>query len=146
MQGIRIKKNNVYKIEVNDEGEYIEFDLEDIGLRTKLYKALENIRRIEKEYTEKFRKVKSNKELAFVENDFYQELRNAMDSFLGENACKKIFGDRNYANMFNDLLEELTKKRKELNNKSHFDMLQLSTKEINSKIMEKYKKNKKNVI
>ena len=146
MNSLRVEKKNIYRIEVNDNGECIEFDLEDIGLRTKLYKALEDLKKIEKEFSQRIKNVKNDKECAFLEDDMFKEMRHIMDSFLGEGACQKIFGDRNYADMYNDLFKELTKKRKELGFKSHFDMLQLSTKEINDKIMNKYKKSSKKVI
>ena len=146
MNSLRVEKKNIYRIEVNDNGECIEFDLEDIGLRTKLYKALEDLKKIEKEFSQRIKNVKNDKECAFLEDDMFKEMRHIMDSFLGEGACQKIFGDRKYADMYNDLFKELTKKRKELGFKSHFDMLQLSTKEINDKIMNKYKKSSKKVI
>ena len=40
-------------------------------------------------------------------DQFYKDARLALDTFLGKGACQKIFGDKNYANMFNDLLEQL---------------------------------------
>ena len=40
-------------------------------------------------------------------DDFYSEARSAMDVFLGTGACQKIFGDKNYFSMFNDLMEQL---------------------------------------
>ena len=140
MNSLRVEKKNIYKIEVNDNGEYIEFDVEDIGLRARCYKALDKIKAIEKEYKEKAKKVKSFKDSALLEADMFVELRNAMDEFLGEGACQKIFGDRNYADMFNDLLEELTKPREELGGKSHFDMIKISAEATNKKVMDKYKK------
>lgn len=146
MESIRIKRDNIYRIEVNDAGEYIEFDLQDIGLRARCYRALDKIKQLEKKYKEKAKTIKSNKDGAFLEEEMFKELRSAMDEFLGNGACQKIFGETNYAEMFNDLLEELTKPRKELNGKSHFDMLKISATETNKKIMNKYSKMKKNVI
>ena len=140
MNSLRVEKKNIYQIEVNDKGEYIEFDVEDIGLRARCYKALDKIKEIEKEYKEKAKKVKSFKDSAILEADMFEELRNAMDDFLGKGACQKIFGDRNYAEMFNDLLEELTKPREELGGKSHFDMIKISADATNKKVMDKYKK------
>lgn len=146
MESIRIKRDNIYRIEVNDAGEYIEFDLQDIGLRARCYRTLDKIKEMQKEYEKKAKLVKSNKQLAFFEEEMFKDLRSAMDEFLGEGACQKIFGDVNYADMFNDLLDELTRPRKELKGKSHFDMLKINATETNKKIMEKYSKMKKNVI
>lgn len=65
-----------------------------------------------------------------------------MDTFLGQEACQKIFGDRNYYEMFDDLIQELTRPRKELGGKSHLDKLKISSNNIRNRIMNKYSKNK----
>ena len=43
MEKLRVEKDNVYKIEVNDKGECIEFDLLDIELPIKLINASEEL-------------------------------------------------------------------------------------------------------
>lgn len=146
MNSLRVKKNNIYRIEVNDNGDCIEFDVEDISLGAKCFRALDDISKLEKEYKEKIKDIKDGKEIAFMEENLFKNMREVMDSFLGENACQKIFGDRNYYNMYNDLFEELSKPRKELKGKSHLDMLKLSSKDVYNKVQNKYKKNKKKVI
>lgn len=160
MNGIRIKKENIYRIEVNDNGEYIEFDLSDVGLNFKLYEAIEKIQKVESETKlkeqELLKKIvdegndevytKNKKELAKLEFETFQKMRIIMDSFLGEGACQKIFGDYNGYDMFDLLLEELSKPRKELENKSHFDKMQLKSSDVKDKLMKKYAKNKKAVI
>lgn len=158
MEKLRIKNNDLYKIEVNDDGEYIEFDLSDIGLPYKCYEALEKITNMEKEVLEEEKKLKelakndtdpfseNNKKVASFELETYKKMREIMDGFLGENACQKIFGNRNYPLMFDDLIKELSRKRPELGNKSHFDKMGFKSNEINNRIMNKYKKNKERVI
>jgi len=146
MEGIKIQKKDIYKIKVNDKGEYIEFDLADISLRAKCYDALDELEKLQDEFSEKFKTIKDDKELAYIEKEMFQKMRNAMDVFLGEGACQKIFGDRNYYEMFNDLIRELSRKRPELKGKSHFDMLQLSADKLRDRIVNKYAKNSKNVI
>lgn len=146
MNKLRIKNKDIYRIEVNDEGECIEFDLADIGLKVKCYKALDEIEKVAERYKEKVQIVQDDKELSILENNTFIEMRKAMDIFLGEGACQKIFGNRNYLSMFDDLMKELTRKRKELGGKSHFDMLKLSSKDTNDRIINKYNKNKKKVI
>ena len=158
MNNLRLENKYIYKIEVNDKGEYIEFDLRDIGLQIKCYEAIEKLKELEKITKEKENKIKqqikdeklefleSNKLLVQMENEMFQKARKIMDGFLGENACKKIFGDSNYLEMFNDLFEELTKKRPELGGKSHFDKMGFQAQSVNKKIMDKYKKDKKAVI
>lgn len=152
MEKINVQKNGIYKIEVNDKGEYIEFDLDDIGVPIKCYESIEKIEKIEEETKKKIQEMidsndpEINKKISYLENDMFREMRKIMDSFLGENGCQKIFGDRNYYSMYNDLFEELSKKRKELGGKSHFDMMGMEVKTINEKIMNKYQKGKENVI
>ena len=146
MENIKIQKKDIYKIQVNEKGECIEFDLADISLRAKCYDALDRLELIRDEYEKRFKTIKSDKDLAYIENDMFNEMRSAMDVFLGEGACQKIFGNRNYYEMFNDLMDELSKKRPELNGKSHIDMLNLSAEKLRDRIVHKYAKNYKNVI
>lgn len=160
MSGIRIKKNNIYRIEVNDDKEYIEFDLSDVNLNFKLYEAIENINKIQAETVDKQKELlqkiikednnkiytENKKELAKLEKDTFIRIRKAMDGFLGEGACQKIFGDWNGYDMFDLLIEELSKPRKELNGKSHLDMLKLKSSDMKTKLINKYKKDKKAVI
>lgn len=146
MEKIRIKNKDIYRIEVNDDGECIEFDLNDIGLKIKLYDALDKIEKINNKYQEKIKNIKTEKEQVILEVEMFREMREAMDTFLGEGACQKIFGDRNYYEMYHDLISELSKKRPELKGKSHFDMLNFSAENIRKRITMKYSKIKKNVI
>lgn len=150
MNSLRIEKKNVYQIEVNDNGEYIEFDLDDINLNMKYFNALDQLQRMQDEFEQKEKKLKNEKaadiEFTKLEQELFEKLRSIMDSFLGENACQKIFGDRNYYNMFPDLIYELEKPRKELNNKSHLDMLHISTTNLRKKIIEKYTQSEGEVI
>lgn len=50
---------------------------------------------------------KNQYEGAQMVDKFYQDARAALDTFLGAGACQKIFGDKNYADMFADLLAAL---------------------------------------
>lgn len=166
MSGIRLQNKDVYKIEVNDKGEYIEFDLKDIGLRTKCIDALDKIEEIQKKYNKIFEDIlkmkstlkKDEKDVEKIMRDkkfnayndaeinMFKEMREAMDGFLGKGACQKIYGDRNYYEMFSDLIEELGKPRKELHGKSYLDMINIKSSQINKRIEEKYSKVVKNVI
>lgn len=158
MESLRIRNKDLYVIEVNDKGECIEFDLSDIGLHIKCYECLEKIKKIEqemivkeKELNEKLQVDKdpfseTNKQLIRLEQETFYKMREAMDGFLGQGACQKIFGDRNYYEMFDDLFKEFNRKRKELGGKSHFDKMGFKSNNINQRIMNKYNKNKKNVI
>lgn len=166
MSGIRIQNKDIYRIEVNDNGDCIEFDLNDIGLRSKCITALNMVDEIQKKYEKIFDEIlkektalkKDEQDIEKIVNDdkfkkyndaevqMFKEMRNAMDKFLGEGACQKIFGDKNYYEMFYDLIEELSKPRKELKGKSHLDMMNFKSSQINKRIKNKYNKIAKNVI
>lgn len=130
---IRVESKTRYTIEVNDKGETISFDLADFRLTAKLlnvYNRLEELgkqceeegkRMLEKE-DKVAKKIKTTDEsnnkieglvtqnmLDTMElaNDYYNKARDILDEFLGEGACQKIFGDTNYATMFDDLFEQL---------------------------------------
>ena len=59
----------------------------------------------------------------------FKQMRAAMDVFLGEGACQKIFGDRNYIEMYDDLFKELA---------PHLEKMKLNTQGISDRIKEKY--------
>lgn len=150
MNSLRVEKKDIYQIEVNDNGEYIEFDLADINLSFKCMEALENIEKIKKNalmqetIIKKKQDVKdkyisrNQKELLKLWRNTFKEMRIEMDKFLGEGACQKIYGDRNYIEMFEDLVEELKRPRAELDGKSHFDKLNLTFDGMKNRIMKKY--------
>ena len=75
-----------------------------------------------------------------------KELREIMDSFLGTNACQKIFGDRNYYEMYEDLFVEMSKPQEELGGKSHFEMLDMTSDGIKRRLIAKYGKTKSNEV
>ncbi|MEM5768468.1 MAG: hypothetical protein AAGU32_09310 [Bacillota bacterium] len=132
---IRVRSATEYVIEVNDNGDTISFDTSDTGLTSKLASAFDKINALIKEYElraaepeaqpdepysttmvqntesgEPERKTlitKKQFEGSKLIDQFYLEARAAMDTFLGEGACQKIFGNKNYYNMFNDLSAQL---------------------------------------
>lgn len=145
MESIRIARKDIYTIEVNDKGETIEFDLVDIELPFKCEKAWAEVNRIAKELQaqlviiSKQEDVKQSGKLMTLKEEktveayrkAFKEMRVAMDGFLGEGACQKIFGDRNYLEMFNDLHEEL---------KPHLEKMELTSNGIADRIKAKYGK------
>ena len=145
MNSIRIKKKDVYTIEVNDNGDTIEFDLVDIELPFKFDRALNEVNRIYRDLRAKLVIIENKEdhqidgeimtvnEKAKLEahRDAFKEMRVAMDAFLGEGACQKIFGDRNYVEMFDDLFEQL---------EPHFDKMKLNSRGIVDRIKSKYSK------
>ena len=145
MNSIRIEKKDIYTIEVNDNGDTIEFDLVDIELPFKCERALAEVNRIYKDLKGKLviiekkddhkldGEVMTANEKAKLEahRAAFKEMRVAMDAFLGEGACQKIFGDRNYVEMYDDLFEQLA---------PHFEKMKLNTEGISARIKAKYTK------
>ena len=140
---LRIEKRDIYTIEVNDDGECIEFDLADIELPFKCERALFTIEKLKKEYNNKIQIISkkqdfkkkgeymSNNEKEFLkaQKEMFKSMRIAMDEFLGKGACQKIFGDRNYFEMYDDLMKELD---------PHLDKMELNLKGIKKRIQDKY--------
>ena len=145
MNSIRIEKKDIYTIEVNDLGETIEFDLVDIELPFKCERALAEVNRIYKELQGKLVIIEKRKDHK-LDGEFmtanekakldahratFKEMRVAMDAFLGAGACQKIFGDRNYVEMYDDLFEALA---------PHLEKMKLNTEGITARIKAKYSK------
>jgi hypothetical protein len=145
MNSIRIEKKDVYTIEVNDNGDTIEFDLVDIELPFKCDKALGDVNRIYKDLQAKLVVIEKQEdhklkdtpmtanEKAKLEayREAFKKMRVAMDTFLGEGACQKIFGDRNYLEMYDDLFAQLA---------PHFEKMELNANGIVDRIKAKYSK------
>ena len=145
MESLRIERKDIYTIEVNDKGETIEFDLVDIELPIKSERAWAEVNKISKELqaqlviinkqedTKQKDKLMTTNEEKTLEayRKAFKEMRTAMDSFLGEGACQKIFGDRNYLEMYNDLFEAL---------KPHLEKMKITSQGIFDRIKAKYGK------
>lgn len=145
MESLRIERKDIYTIEVNDNGDTIEFDLVDIELPFKADKAFREIDRISGELQAKLVIIDKKQDhpikgAAMTANEearlnAYREafvgMRAAMDCFLGKGACQKIFGDRNYLEMYTDLAEALA---------PHMEKMQLNVEGIRKRIKDKYGK------
>lgn len=154
---IRVKSATEYIIEVNDLGETISFDVADTSLTSRFVGVMEKIDSLVKVYEEKAAQIEARPDIpyntvrivneetgeeetqtlitqnqfesALLVEEFYGEARAAMDTFLGEGACRKIFGERNYLNMFNDLLEQL---------EPHFQKMGVNAENLRKKAVEKH--------
>ncbi len=146
MESLRVKNNDIYEIEVNDQGDTITFYLTDIELPLKIERMYQMISEIgqdmkkEVEVTEEggsgvidAKKLAENRQVA----EAFKKMRAATDEVLGEGACQKIFGDINYLTMFDDLFEAL---------EPHLTKMNIQTANINKRIMEKYKKEDEEVV
>ena len=146
MEKLRIQNDEVYRIEVNDNGEYIEFDLLDIELPIKAMRLSDNLKKEKKIYNNRCsilqKEYGNNSKLLLykqydLDREFCLKFRKMFDEFLGEGACKKIFGDTNRIAMFDKLFEELS---------PHFDKLKINVEKVKNNLYEKYIKNSKEVI
>ena len=143
MNSIRVKNKDTYIIEVNDNGDTIEFDITDIELPFKLERAqkiandakkwlkAQQVIISKKQDTAKKGDLMTVKERATLEayRECFKKMRAAIDEFAGAGASDKIFGDKNYLEMFNDFMEEM---------QPHFDKMELKGIDIRKKIEEKY--------
>lgn len=118
MSQIRINKG--IEIEVNDKGETITLATNDIDFMFKVNETAIEVEKIVKECTLKetaIKKKKAQKEVGFLTDIDYElrklyqktfaRMRQAMDGFLGDGACQKIFGDTNTLTMWDELIEQL---------------------------------------
>lgn len=145
MEKIRIKSKNEYVIEVNDTGDTISFDLTDPELMLKFDRAFNKVKEIEKVYHQKEKEISereiqdeivegiltnTEREIQEFAVKCFKDMRNAFDEFLGKNGCQKIFGDKNYVSMYDDLIEAL---------EPHFEKMGLNAKKLKKEVIDKYK-------
>jgi len=158
---IRVKSATEYIIEVNDQGETITFDTSDTGLTSRLFDMYEKIEALTKDYTARGAEIDArpdeplktfdvtNEETGELDNkaiitknqyegaklidSFYIEARTVLDMFLGAGACQKIFGDKNYTSMFDDLFSAL---------EPHFKKMGVKAENLKKRAVEKYSPNR----
>lgn len=135
-------KEDLYILEVNDKGDTIEFDLTDIGLAERILKASDKIIEIDKEYKEQLETIDCNKEedikkLIELEVEKSKKMRELFDSFLGDGACQKIFGEKNNYGQFLSLMEAL---------EPHFAKMKIKIDKAKRKLADKYIIKNKEVI
>lgn len=150
MNKLRINRTDIYEIEVNDNGDKIRFDLKDVDLPFKLQRAFDGAKKAQKELEKKIAQIAQQEDskgeddllsanefaLAEARSEAFASMRKAMDEFLGEGGCQKIFGDTNYIDMYDDLFDELSKPQED--GKSHLEHMELSAAGIRKRIEDKY--------
>lgn len=137
MEKLRVEKDNVYKIEVNDKGEYIEFDLLDIELPIKLINASEELEKQKAIHEQKIDDLKASnlepKESMLkqyeIDKEFCKTMRGVIDGLFGEGSSQKIFGEANRLGMFNDFFTQL---------EPHLDKIIIDVEQVKKKLMKKY--------
>lgn len=99
MDKIRIART-IKRIEVNDNGEFITLDFDDLNLPYRYYGMLKRLEKdrvkFAQELQEKLRDktgMDSAEELVNAERDLNIYFRDAIDEVFGEGTCRKVYGD-----------------------------------------------------
>lgn len=99
MDRIRIQRN-VKRIEVNDNGDVLELNFDDLNLPYRFYAMLKKIEidreKFTKDLAEKIKGMPDKETAAaFVdaERDLNVYMRDAIDEVFGEGTCRKVYGD-----------------------------------------------------
>lgn len=151
MESLRVAKKDVYIIEVNDAGETIEFDLVDISLPMRFNKAYldveKSLRWLEGQIALRDKEASDSEKVGLLTkgeekllkawDKAFKDMRKAMDNFLGEGGCQKVFGDRNYLEMWSDLFDAL---------EPHIEKMGIRNEDIKNRIKAKYSKQDEGVL
>ncbi len=124
MEKIRIQRN-IKRIEVNDDGEYITLDFNDQSLPYRFVQTMKDIYAKHAEFEKKISDSDNLYSIIELEHDINLYFKEKIDQLLGEDTCRKVYGDiLPSIEMHNDLLnqlvpyfEEYTKARREKMNK-----------------------------
>lgn len=116
MDKVIYQKEGIKRIQVNEQGDYIEIDLMDIELPLKVENTRKELIRqnnifknrakaVEKQYKDNQDLLLKNKIQAEI--DYSNKCREVLDNLLGKDASLKIFGETNRYAMFDDYFEQL---------------------------------------
>lgn len=99
MEKIRIQRN-VKQIEVNDNGEFITLDFDDLNLPYRYYGMLKKLEKDRVKFSAELAKKLKGKpssicteELVNAERELNIYFRDAVDEVFGEGTCRKVYGD-----------------------------------------------------
>lgn len=99
MEKIRAVRN-IKKIEVNDDGEFITLDFDDLNLPYRYYGMLKRFEKERAKFTNELaQKLKGKptnictEELVNAERELNTYFRDAVDEVFGEGTCRKVYGD-----------------------------------------------------
>lgn len=148
--GFQDKNGNIVKDNKGNEV-YIEFDLQDIELPLKYNNCVNLIEQarnkikskiivINKQQDHKGKQLLSSNEVAKINafKQFYKDMEDAMDLFLGKDGTKKFLNGRNpYVEMWDDISEML---------EPYMGKMKLTVQDMEKRIKEKYKVNESDVL
>ena len=145
-----LDENGNPKVDENGKELCLEFDLADIELPLKLNKCELMIRNaqnklkdriviINKKEDKKGKMLLSSNEEERIRalKEYYDSMEKAIDLFIGEGGTKKVFGNRRYWEMYEDLSEML---------KPFLPKLKLSISDMTDRIKNKYNVKEDNVL
>lgn len=155
MEKIRINQKGTYKIEVNDNGDYITINPNDTRLMGKLLNILADIEVKQKEFEEKAQAIISREDkdiniagsqvpvtqnlMDYIKllDDFCVVCRGYIDDIFGKGASQKIFGDVNDPDMFEDFFNQL---------EPHLEKNNITMKNMKEDLVKKYEDGEDGVI
>lgn len=117
MDGIRVK-SGIKRIEVNDDGEYIELHLGDSSFPVRYFemtdRVTEKINEMQPralELDQKYRdapNAERQRAMCAFSLELHAMIRDEVDGFFGEGTCRKVFGDIvPTLEMYSDFFEQL---------------------------------------
>lgn len=148
--GIIDEKGNIVKDEKGEEV-CLEFDLADIELPIRYNRCINEVNNAKRNLKNQFKIIdkkqdhrgkqmlSANEEAkARALQQFYKDMENAMDLFLGQGGTKKYLNGRKpYWTMFEDLSEAI---------EPYMDKMQLTVKDMENRIKNKYKVEESDVL
>lgn len=154
MNQVRItrKQEDLYRINICDDGTEIVFDLADIGLPFKCNKAFQEVEKNKQVAIGKIKALENQKnekesgnlfgtverQILNTYKEMFERNRQIMDDFFGcPGAMQKLFDDANYMDMYDDLFEQF---------EPHFEAMQLNTETIKERLKKKYQKKQNDVL
>lgn len=153
MNKVRIerKPEDLYRINIADDGTEIVFDLADISLAFKCNKAFQEVEKNKQVTMGKIQALKNKqsnvkvgllteteKQIIDIYNEMYKKNREILDELFGcKGAMDKLFGDANYMDMYDDLAEQF---------EPHFEKMGLNIETIKKRLSAKYSKKNSDVL
>lgn len=127
MEKIRIQRN-IKQIEVNDEGEFIVLDFDDLDLPYRYYRMVRKLEKDRAKFMNELAGKLKGKPSSVCTDEFVEAerqlniyFRDAVDEVFGEGTCRKVYGDilpsiemhADFLTQLTPYFEEYAKQRRE---------------------------------
>ena len=150
MEKIRIQRDELYTIEISDDGKVITLDPLDTDFPMRIDKAFREIEKNNDLLQQRFVVIDKQEDKMrhgiYSQND-YEKLeayhnynvknREIFDNLFGEGTCQALFGESNYIGMYNDLIDAL---------QPHIEKVYGNVSDIREYIKRKYSKKSDDVL